>query len=72
MEGEARASTEYVEKIQAYYKLTRKSTTKIPELDKRPINLYKLKTEVAARGGFQTVTKLRKWAEIGKELDYAR
>lgn len=72
MEGETRTNVNYVEQIKKYHKLTGKSISKIPQLDKRPINLYKLKNEVAARGGVQEVTRLKKWAEIGRELGYAR
>ncbi|GAN06616.1 histone demethylase JARID1A [Mucor ambiguus] len=72
MEGETRTNVNYLEQITKYHKLTGKSITKLPQLDKRPIDLYKLKNEVAARGGVQEVTRLKKWAEIGRELGYAR
>ncbi|KAK4509010.1 phosphogluconate dehydrogenase (decarboxylating) gnd1 [Mucor velutinosus] len=72
MEGETRTNVNYLEQIKKYHKLTGKSITKLPQLDKRPIDLYKLKNEVAARGGVQEVTRLKKWAEIGRELGYAR
>ncbi|KAF9939348.1 hypothetical protein BGZ65_010777, partial [Modicella reniformis] len=45
---------------------------KIPQLDKRPIDLYLLRKEVAARGGYQKVTAKKKWAEIGRGLNYTR
>ncbi|KAF1797759.1 C5HC2-type zinc finger transcription factor [Mucor lusitanicus] len=72
MEGETRTKGNYLEQIKKYHKLTGKSISKLPQLDKRPIDLYKLKNEVAARGGLQEVTRLKKWAEIGRELGYAR
>lgn len=49
-----------------------KPVVRIPLLDKKPIDLYKLKKEVAARGGVEQVTQQKKWAEIGRELGYAR
>jgi histone demethylase JARID1 len=52
--------------------MTGKPVGKIPQLDKRPIDLYKLKNEVALRGGVQQVTRTKKWAEIGRDLGYAR
>lgn len=72
MEGETRTNVNYVEQIKAYHTLIGKSMSKLPHLDKRPIDLYKLKNEVAAHGGVQEVTRLKKWAEIGRELGYAR
>jgi histone demethylase JARID1 len=40
-------------------------------VDKRPLDLYKLKKAVESRGGFDKVCKLKKWAEIGRDLGYS-
>ncbi|KAI8982573.1 hypothetical protein BDB01DRAFT_851066 [Pilobolus umbonatus] len=72
MEGETRSNVNYLEQLTKYHLLSGKSVAKIPQLDKRPIDLYKLKNEVALRGGVQEVTKHKKWAEIGRVLGYAR
>ena len=44
---------------------------RFPSVDKRPLDLYKLKKAVAQRGGFDKVCKLKKWAEIGRDLGYS-
>ena len=44
---------------------------RFPSVDKRPLDLYKLKKEVESRGGFEQVCKLKKWAEIGRDLGYS-
>ena len=44
---------------------------RFPSVDKRPLDLYKLKKAVAQRGGFEKVCKLKKWAEIGRDLGYS-
>ena len=44
---------------------------RFPSVDKRPLDLYKLKKAVATRGGFEKVCKLKKWAEIGRDLGYS-
>ena len=44
---------------------------RFPSVDKRPLDLYKLKKAVAQRGGFERVCKLKKWAEIGRDLGYS-
>ena len=72
MEGETRTNVNYLEQLTKYHILTGRPVGKIPQLDKRPIDLYKLKNEVAIRGGVQEVTRLKKWAEIGRVLGYAR
>ena len=40
-------------------------------MDKRPLDLYKLKKAVEVRGGFDQVCKGKKWAEIGRDLGYS-
>jgi histone demethylase JARID1 len=73
MEGETRTNVNYLEQLTKYHLLNGdKGAVKIPQLDKRPIDLYKLKKQVDDRGGFQLVTKEKKWAEIGRSLGYTR
>ena len=45
--------------------------TRFPSVDKRPLDLYKLKKAVDFRGGFDKVCKGKKWAEIGRDLGYS-
>ncbi|GMG54068.1 unnamed protein product [Aspergillus oryzae var. brunneus] len=44
---------------------------RFPSVDKRPLDLYKLKKAVEVRGGFDQVCKMKKWAEIGRDLGYS-
>ena len=44
---------------------------RFPSVDKRPLDLYKLKKAVEVRGGFEKVCKHKKWAEIGRDLGYS-
>lgn len=44
---------------------------RFPCVDKRPLDLYRLKKAVEIRGGFQKVCKFKKWAEIGRDLGYS-
>lgn len=44
---------------------------KFPSVDKRPLDMYKLKKAVEVRGGFEKVCKGKKWAEIGRDLGYS-
>ncbi|KAL7324721.1 hypothetical protein PS15p_209871 [Mucor circinelloides] len=72
IEGETRTAVNYLKQVKSYYKLRGKSITNIPKLDQKFVNLYKLKEEIALRGGIQRVTRLKQWAEIGRELGYSR
>ena len=47
------------------------SLTRFPSVDKRPLDLFKLKKAVETRGGFERVCKQKKWAEIGRDLGYS-
>lgn len=44
---------------------------RLPYVDKKPLDLYKLKKAVENRGGFDKVCKSKKWAEIGRDLGYS-
>ncbi|KAF9179557.1 hypothetical protein BGZ50_006854 [Haplosporangium sp. Z 11] len=72
MEGETRTNLNYLDQLYKFHRQQGHPVTKIPQLDKRPIDLFRLKKEVAARGGYQKVTALKRWAEIGRDLDYTR
>ncbi|KAI5953426.1 ECM5 [Candida jiufengensis] len=43
---------------------------KLPMIDKRPLDLYKLFQSVMIRGGFSEVINKKLWAQIGRELGY--
>ncbi|EPB92398.1 hypothetical protein HMPREF1544_00696 [Mucor circinelloides 1006PhL] len=72
IDGETRTAVNYLEQVKSYYKLRGKSTTNIPKLDQKFVNLYRLKKEVALRGGIQRVTGRKLWAEVARELGYVR
>ena len=71
LEGKMRSSTNYVEALTAYWDNLGKPI-KPPMLDRRPVDLYALRTELAKRGGFQIVTDTKQWADIGRALGYSR
>ncbi|KAF9982818.1 hypothetical protein BGZ75_005704 [Mortierella antarctica] len=72
MEGETRSNMNYVEQLQRFHSQQGHPVHKMPQLDKRPIDLFRLRKEVAARGGYQKVTGGKKWAEVGRDMDYTR
>lgn len=61
----------YLDQLAKFHKQHGTNLNRFPSVDKRPLDLYKLKKAVEARGGFETVCKTKKWAEIGRDLGYS-
>lgn len=66
-----RANLNYLDQLAKFHKQHGNSLTRFPSVDKRPLDLYKLKKAVETRGGFERVCKQKKWAEIGRDLGYS-
>ncbi|KAJ5362824.1 hypothetical protein N7541_003668 [Penicillium brevicompactum] len=71
VEGGNRANMNYVDGLAMFHKQHGTNYSRLPSVDKRPLDLYKLKKAVESRGGFESVCKLKKWAEIGRDLGYS-
>lgn len=67
----SRANLNYLDQLAKFHKQHGHSLTRFPSVDKRPLDLYKLKKAVETRGGFERVCKQKKWAEIGRDLGYS-
>lgn len=66
-----RVNLSYLEGLFKYHKTIGNTLTRLPYVDKKPLDLYQLKKAVDSRGGFDMVCKLKKWAEIGRDLGYS-
>ena len=66
-----RANLTYLDALAKYHKQQGNNLTRWPYVDKKPLDLYRLKKAVEARGGFDKVCKHKKWAEIGRDLGYS-
>ncbi|OJD14954.1 hypothetical protein AJ78_04737 [Emergomyces pasteurianus Ep9510] len=71
VEGGTRANLNYLDQLTKFHKQHGMNLSRFPSVDKRPLDLYKLKKAVDIRGGFEQVCKLKKWAEIGRDLGYS-
>ncbi|MCJ1475760.1 hypothetical protein MMC13_004424 [Lambiella insularis] len=71
VEGSTRANLNYLDQLAKFHKQHGMNLNRFPSVDKRPLDLYKLKKAVETRGGFERVCKLKKWAEIGRDLGYS-
>ena len=67
----SRANLNYVDALLKFHKQHGNNLNRMPFVDKRPLDLYRLKKAVESRGGFEKVCKLKKWAEIGRDLGYS-
>lgn len=66
-----RANLTYLDGLVKYHKQQGNNLHRLPYVDKKPLDLYRLKKAVESRGGFDKVCKLKKWAEIGRDLGYS-
>ena len=66
-----RTNNNYLDQLNKFHKQHGANFNRLPSVDKKPLDLYKLKKAVAQRGGFEKVCKLKKWAEIGRDLGYS-
>ena len=66
-----RTNLNYMDQLAKFHKQRGYNLNRFPSVDKRPLDLYKLKKAVESRGGFEKVCKLKKWAEIGRDLGYS-
>ena len=66
-----RANLNYLDQLAKFHRQHGHSLNRFPSVDKRPLDLYKLKKAVETRGGFERVCKGKKWAEIGRDLGYS-
>jgi [histone H3]-trimethyl-L-lysine4 demethylase len=67
-----RANLNYLDQLAMFHKQrSGTSLNRFPSVDKRPLDLYKLKKYVEEKGGFDRVCKDKRWAEIGRDLGYS-
>lgn len=66
-----RTNLNYLDQLSKFHKQYGTNLNRFPSVDKRPLDLYKLKKAVEVRGGFEKVCKDKKWAEIGRDLGYS-
>ncbi|GAA5928683.1 hypothetical protein JCM10213_002531 [Rhodosporidiobolus nylandii] len=71
LEASARASINFLEQLYLFHRQQGNSAgMTIPSLNGKPVDLWKLKHEVTALGGYATVTNGRKWTQVGKAMGY--
>ncbi|KAL8840809.1 MAG: hypothetical protein Q9176_003656 [Flavoplaca citrina] len=71
VEGGTRTNLNYLDQLAKFHRQHGMNLNRFPSVDKKPLDLYRLKKAVESRGGFEKVCKLKKWAEIGRDLGYS-
>ncbi|KAL3478408.1 PLU-1-like protein-domain-containing protein [Aspergillus californicus] len=71
LDSGTRANLNYLDQLAKFHKQHGTNLNRFPSVDKRPLDLYRLKKAVDVRGGFEQVCKMKKWAEIGRDLGYS-
>jgi histone demethylase JARID1 len=67
-----RANLNYLDQLAKFHKQKNGTNlNRFPSVDKRPLDLYKLRKFVDDKGGFDQVCRQKRWAEIGRDLGYS-
>ncbi|USW51561.1 Putative ARID DNA-binding domain, Zinc finger, PHD-type, JmjC domain, JmjN domain-containing protein [Septoria linicola] len=71
VEGGNRVNNDYLDQLAKFHKQNGHNLNRFPSVDKRPLDLYRLKKTVERKGGFEAVCKGKRWAEVGRDLGYS-
>ena len=66
-----RTNLNYLDQLAKFHRQFGSHLNRFPSVDKRPLDLFKLKKAVEVRGGLDKVCRDKKWAEIGRDLGYS-
>uniref|UniRef100_A0AAY4C7I8 [histone H3]-trimethyl-L-lysine(4) demethylase n=1 Tax=Denticeps clupeoides TaxID=299321 RepID=A0AAY4C7I8_9TELE len=69
LEAETRVKLNYLDRIAKFWEI-QGSSLKIPNIERRILDLFSLSKIVTEEGGFETVSKERRWARVATKLGY--
>ncbi|KAI0461086.1 hypothetical protein LJB42_001417 [Komagataella kurtzmanii] len=69
--SEVEARMEFHQSLASFLRENKITISKLPSIDKRSLDLYRLRVCVKLRGGYDTVCQKKLWAQIGRELGYS-
>ncbi|KAG6845439.1 hypothetical protein H0H87_009347 [Tephrocybe sp. NHM501043] len=70
IEASSRAKLNFLEQLYRYHKQQGNIRVVVPTINHKPLDLWLLRKEVHKMGGYETVTKEKKWSDIGRILGY--
>ncbi|XP_065066766.1 lysine-specific demethylase 5A-like isoform X2 [Rhopilema esculentum] len=69
LEVKTRVKLNFLDSIAKFWEL-QGSALKIPNVDKKPLDLYLLHKVVQEEGGFEDVTRQRKWSKVAQKMGF--
>lgn len=61
---------QFYKDLLAFHKSKKLPLLRLPSIDRRVLDLFKLRNSVHLKGGFELVCRKKLWAQIGRELGY--
>ncbi|XP_056373831.1 lysine-specific demethylase 5A [Hyla sarda] len=69
LEANTRVKLDFLDQLAKFWEL-QGSTLRIPVVDRRLLDLYALSKVVSSEGGFDIISKEKKWSKVGSRLGY--
>ncbi|XP_056665925.1 lysine-specific demethylase 5C-like [Monodelphis domestica] len=69
LEAQTRVKLNYLDQIAKFWEI-QGSSLKIPNVERRILDLYSLSKIVVEEGGYETISKDRRWARVAQRLNY--
>ncbi|KAG5648789.1 hypothetical protein DXG03_000138 [Asterophora parasitica] len=70
IEASSRAKLNFLEQLYRFHKQQGNIRVVVPTINQKPLDLWLLRKEVQNMGGYDTVTKEKKWSDLGRILGY--
>ncbi|TFK66579.1 hypothetical protein BDN72DRAFT_844196 [Pluteus cervinus] len=70
IEASARAKLNFLEQLYKFHKQQGNPRVVVPTINHKPLDLWLLRKEVHKMGGYEAVTKGKKWSDLGRILGY--
>ncbi|KAF8592639.1 hypothetical protein K439DRAFT_1378881 [Ramaria rubella] len=70
IEAASRAKLNFLEQLYRFHKQQGNSRVSIPTINHKPLDIWLLRKEVQNLGGYDVVTKSKRWGELGRALGY--
>ncbi|KAG1752367.1 PLU-1-like protein-domain-containing protein [Suillus paluster] len=70
IEASSRAKVNFLEQLYRFHKQQGNPRVSVPTINHKPLDLWLLRKEVQKLGGYEAVTKHKKWGDLGALLGY--
>ncbi|KAJ7591453.1 jumonji superfamily protein [Mycena floridula] len=70
IEASSRAKLNFLEQLYRFHSQQGNSRVAVPTINHKPLDLWLLRKEVHKLGGYEAVSKAKKWSDLGRILGY--